>query len=200
MWKPTTETTHEWTLLGGFRKLFRPPIPIHHPDDPPYAEREISIEPYPPRAGEPTEICVELRNPTDYDTNDLGRVCLGQLWHRAAVASLPRPTGDLAAAQPHQKVHDVGAALRRTLLRAGQPDRSRSSVTRSFAASATWTWAKCSSQANGPSHSSSRWATRSRDATNIELAPLSTCAGWQAQTRPARADGRRARTRRGRSR
>jgi hypothetical protein len=53
-------------LLGGFRKLFRPPIPIHHPDDPPYAEREISIEPYPPRAGEPTEICVELRNPTDF--------------------------------------------------------------------------------------------------------------------------------------
>ena len=53
-------------LLGGFRKLFRPPIPIHHPEDPPYAEREISIEPYPPRAGEPTEICVELRNPTDF--------------------------------------------------------------------------------------------------------------------------------------
>ena len=61
------DSTHEWTLLGGFRKLFRPPIPIHHPEDPPYAEREISIEPYPPRAGEPTEICVELRNPTDYE-------------------------------------------------------------------------------------------------------------------------------------
>jgi hypothetical protein len=61
------DDTHEWTLLGGFRKVFRPPIPIHHPEDPPYAEREISIEPYPPRAGEPTEICVELRNPTDYE-------------------------------------------------------------------------------------------------------------------------------------
>jgi hypothetical protein len=61
------DDTHEWTLLGGFRKLFRPPIPIHHPEDPPYAEREISIQPYPPRAGEPTEICVELRNPTDYE-------------------------------------------------------------------------------------------------------------------------------------
>ena len=58
---------HDWTLLGGFRKLFRPPIPIHHPEDPPYAEREISIQPYPPRAGEPTEICVELRNPTDHE-------------------------------------------------------------------------------------------------------------------------------------
>ena len=53
-------------LLGGFRKLFRPPISIHRPADPPYAEREITIQPYPPRAGEPTEICVELRNPTAY--------------------------------------------------------------------------------------------------------------------------------------
>ena len=51
-------------LLGGFRKIFRPPIPIHLPQDPPYAEREITIDPYPPRAGEPTRICVDLRNPT----------------------------------------------------------------------------------------------------------------------------------------
>ena len=52
-------------LLGGIRKVFHPPIPIHQPADPPYAEREITIDPYPPRAGEPTQICVELRNPTD---------------------------------------------------------------------------------------------------------------------------------------
>jgi hypothetical protein len=52
-------------LLGGIRKEFHLPVPIHRPGDPPYAEREITIEPYPPRAGEPTEICVELRNPTD---------------------------------------------------------------------------------------------------------------------------------------
>jgi hypothetical protein len=52
-------------LLGGIRKEFQPPIPIHRPGDPPYAEREITINPYPPRAGEPTEICVELRNSTD---------------------------------------------------------------------------------------------------------------------------------------
>jgi len=51
-------------LLGGIRKVFHLPIPLHHPGDPPYAEREITIEPYPPRAGEPTQICVELRNPT----------------------------------------------------------------------------------------------------------------------------------------
>jgi hypothetical protein len=52
-------------LLGGIRKVFNPPIPIHQPGDPPYAEREITIDPYPPRAGEPTQICVELRNPTN---------------------------------------------------------------------------------------------------------------------------------------
>lgn len=53
-------------LIGGFRKIFRPPIPLHIFPDPPYAEREISVHPYPPMAGEPTEICVELRNPTPF--------------------------------------------------------------------------------------------------------------------------------------
>jgi len=61
----------EWDarLIGGFRKIHRPPIPLHPFPDPPYAEREITVEPYPPRAGEPTEICVELRNPTPYPQN-----------------------------------------------------------------------------------------------------------------------------------
>ncbi len=54
----------EGKLIGGFRKVFRPPIPIHPFQDPPYAEREISVYPYPPRAGEPAQLCVELRNPT----------------------------------------------------------------------------------------------------------------------------------------
>jgi hypothetical protein len=52
-------------IFGGFRKIYRPPVPIHQPGDPIYAEREITIHPYPPREREPTEICVELRNPTD---------------------------------------------------------------------------------------------------------------------------------------
>ena len=52
-------------LIGGFRKIFRPPVPIHIPGDPIYAESEIFVNPYPPRAGEPTEILVEVRNPTD---------------------------------------------------------------------------------------------------------------------------------------
>ncbi|MDF1513406.1 MAG: hypothetical protein P1S60_06315, partial [Anaerolineae bacterium] len=51
-------------MLGGIRKIFRPPVPLHRFPDPIYAEREITVHPYPPRAGEPTEICVELRNPT----------------------------------------------------------------------------------------------------------------------------------------
>jgi hypothetical protein len=51
-------------LLGGFRKLFFPPVPIHRPEDPPFAEREINIFPYPPRAGEPTRLEFVARNPT----------------------------------------------------------------------------------------------------------------------------------------
>lgn len=51
--------------IGGFRKLFQPPVPIHRPEDPIYAEREIKVRPYPPREREPVEICVEVRNPTD---------------------------------------------------------------------------------------------------------------------------------------
>jgi hypothetical protein len=36
-------------LIGGFRKLDRPPVPIHKPHEKGYAETEISIEPYPPQ-------------------------------------------------------------------------------------------------------------------------------------------------------
>jgi len=49
-------------LIGGFRKIYRPPVPVHRPRDPVYAESEISINPYPPRERQPTEICVEVRN------------------------------------------------------------------------------------------------------------------------------------------
>jgi len=56
----------ERRLIGGFRKIHRPPVPLHPFPDPRYAEREITVDPYPPRAGEPTEVCVELRNPTPF--------------------------------------------------------------------------------------------------------------------------------------
>ena len=51
-------------LIGGFRKIFRPPVALHTLPDPAYAEREIGIEPYPLEAGRPTQVCAELRNPT----------------------------------------------------------------------------------------------------------------------------------------
>ena len=51
-------------VIGGFRKIYRPPVILHRYPDPIYAEREISVHPYPPNAGEPTEVCVELTNPT----------------------------------------------------------------------------------------------------------------------------------------
>lgn len=53
--------------IGGFRKIYRPPVPMHRPADPIYAESEIMVHPYPPQAHEPTEICVEVRNPTSLD-------------------------------------------------------------------------------------------------------------------------------------
>jgi hypothetical protein len=59
------EAFAEGRLIGGFRKVFRPPVPIHQPQDPIYAEREIHVHPYPPRAFEPTELSAEIRNPTD---------------------------------------------------------------------------------------------------------------------------------------
>ena len=58
------EARVEGELIGGFRKVFRPPVILHPTPDPPYAEREITVHPYPALAGQPTEICVELRNPT----------------------------------------------------------------------------------------------------------------------------------------
>jgi len=46
----------EGRLIGGFRKLDRPPIPIHKPHERGYAESEISIDPYPPQQGQPTRV------------------------------------------------------------------------------------------------------------------------------------------------
>jgi hypothetical protein len=54
-------------LIGGFRKIFRPPVPIHRPKDPVYAESEIGVDPYPVIPGVPTELSVEVFNPTDVD-------------------------------------------------------------------------------------------------------------------------------------
>ena len=49
-------------LIGGIRKLAKPPIPLHKPQDRPYAETEISVEPLPIRAGLPHTITAVLVN------------------------------------------------------------------------------------------------------------------------------------------
>jgi hypothetical protein len=61
------EAYAEGRLIGGFRKIFRPPVPVHQPRDPVYAESEISVDPYPALPGVPTELGVEVFNPTDED-------------------------------------------------------------------------------------------------------------------------------------
>ena len=54
-------------LIGGFRKIFRPPVPVHRPKDPIYAESEIGVDPYPVLPGQRTKLSVEVFNPTDED-------------------------------------------------------------------------------------------------------------------------------------
>ncbi|MGD9099572.1 MAG: hypothetical protein PVF45_03765, partial [Anaerolineae bacterium] len=59
------EAYAEGHLIGGFRKKFRPEVHVHVPGDAVYAERELFMHPYPTRPQEPTELIMELRNPTD---------------------------------------------------------------------------------------------------------------------------------------
>lgn len=54
-------------LLGGIRKVDHPPIEPRHPEDPPYAQREIEIDPYPLEVGRRTQVCATLYNPSPYD-------------------------------------------------------------------------------------------------------------------------------------
>jgi hypothetical protein len=50
--------------IGGFHKVFGPPLKLHLRPEPVFAESEISVSPYPIPPGEPAEICVEVRNVT----------------------------------------------------------------------------------------------------------------------------------------
>jgi uncharacterized repeat protein (TIGR01451 family) len=67
-------------LIGGIRKLDVPPVHLPPNVDPPWMEREISVIPDPPIAGQPAQICVELQNPLpvtrtvtlDYAVADFG--------------------------------------------------------------------------------------------------------------------------------
>ena len=55
-------TTNLSRLIGGIRKLDVPPVRLPHLDIP-WEEREITVNPDPPVAGQPAQICVELQNP-----------------------------------------------------------------------------------------------------------------------------------------
>jgi hypothetical protein len=49
-------------LIGGIRKLDIPPV--HLPSsDPPWEEKEITVDPDPPVVGQPTQYCIEVQNP-----------------------------------------------------------------------------------------------------------------------------------------
>jgi hypothetical protein len=56
-------------LLGGFRKLDIPPLPLHKPHEKSYAETELSIVPDPPQLGQPATVTAVLQNngPTTSD-------------------------------------------------------------------------------------------------------------------------------------
>jgi hypothetical protein len=52
-------------LIGGFRKLDRPPVPLHKPHEKGYAESEIIIDPYPPQQGVTTQVSTVVQNTSD---------------------------------------------------------------------------------------------------------------------------------------
>ena len=52
-------------LIGGIRKIAKPPIPLHKPQDRPYAETEIGVTPYPLVAGKPSTITTEIINTSE---------------------------------------------------------------------------------------------------------------------------------------
>ena len=52
-------------LIGGIRKIAKPPVPLHKPQDPPYAESEISVHPLPLVASKPATITAEVMNTSE---------------------------------------------------------------------------------------------------------------------------------------
>ncbi len=51
-------------FIGGIRKYDYPPVPPSQPGEPPFAEKEIRIHPYPLVAGQLTQLCATLSNNT----------------------------------------------------------------------------------------------------------------------------------------
>jgi hypothetical protein len=107
-------------LIGGFRKLTMPPVLLHRLKDPSYAETEISIDPYPTLPGEPTQICVDLRNLSNvtqtvdegFMAADFGIGLPYEGW---------RTIGECSAARPRPSLRHVDSESPRTLLCSRQP-------------------------------------------------------------------------------
>jgi hypothetical protein len=55
----------EGELIGGIRKIAKPPIPLHKPQDQPYAESEIGVTPYPLSQGRPATITTDIMNTSE---------------------------------------------------------------------------------------------------------------------------------------
>ena len=49
-------------LIGGIRKIAKPPIPLHKPQDRTYAETEINVTPYPLVVSKPSTITTDIVN------------------------------------------------------------------------------------------------------------------------------------------
>jgi hypothetical protein len=62
-------------LIGGIRKVAKPPIPLHKPQDRPYAETEISVTPYPITATHSATITTDIVNTSE--TTQTVRVLFG---------------------------------------------------------------------------------------------------------------------------
>jgi hypothetical protein len=52
-------------MIGGIRKLDVPPVQLP-PSEPPWMEKEITVNPDPPTVGTPISYCLELQNPLPF--------------------------------------------------------------------------------------------------------------------------------------
>ncbi len=106
-WQLNAQTGARLRLVGGIRKIDQPQVPLGRPDDPPYAEREIRINPYPLVSGVPTEVCVTISNNTDVTktvTADfrLSTFGIGLVFNR--IPSISGPNPQTVVIPPHTSI------------------------------------------------------------------------------------------------
>ena len=115
-------------LIGGIRKIARPPIPLHRPQDQPYAESEISVTPYPLVAGQPATIATEIVNTSEETQTIRVLVRRGQLWLWHPVHHdrdrRPHHAGDAGAGPQPDRLDRVDSAEWRALVHPDPPPGS----------------------------------------------------------------------------